>query len=80
LSAPSSAAVPIVAEKIKKGLAPDGFTYGINQGRAAGQEVDHLHIHVLPRYEGDGGGPIQAVVNNLPKEGLAEIAKKIRES
>lgn len=32
---------------------PDGFNIGINDGPAAGQTVPHLHIHLIPRYEGD---------------------------
>jgi len=68
------------AEKIKNALKPDGFTYGINQGRASGQEVDHLHIHIIPRYHDDAGGPIQIVVDNPPKEELKLIAKKIIDS
>src|SRR5665213_4253665 len=29
-----------------KSLQPGGVTIGINQGRASGQEVDHLHVHL----------------------------------
>jgi diadenosine tetraphosphate (Ap4A) HIT family hydrolase len=32
---------------------PAGFNVGFNDGSAAGQTVDHLHIHVIPRYQGD---------------------------
>lgn len=32
---------------------PDGFNIGINDGRAAGQTVMHLHVHLIPRYCGD---------------------------
>ena len=32
---------------------PDGFNIGINEGEAAGQTIEHLHIHLIPRYEGD---------------------------
>jgi len=32
---------------------PDGYNIGINDGVAAGQTVPHLHLHLIPRYEGD---------------------------
>lgn len=63
--------------KILKALAPDGFTIGINQKKAAGQEIDHLHIHVIPRFLDDGGGSVQSVISSMPEESLEEIAKKI---
>lgn len=38
-------------------LAPDGFNIGINDGAAAGQTVPHLHLHLIPRFEGDVADP-----------------------
>ena len=38
-------------------LAADGFNIGINDGTAAGQTVMHLHIHLIPRYNGDQPDP-----------------------
>lgn len=67
-----------VVARIDKALHPDGFTLGINHGKASGQEVQHLHFHIIPRWHGDGGGPIQRIVSNQPKEDLEVIAKKIR--
>lgn len=32
---------------------PDGYNIGVNEGRAAGRTIDHLHIHILPRHQGD---------------------------
>ncbi len=34
-------------------VSPDGFTVGVNDGAAAGQTVEHAHVHVIPRFEGD---------------------------
>lgn len=34
-------------------FAPDGYNVGFNVGAAAGQTVDHLHVHIIPRYDGD---------------------------
>jgi diadenosine tetraphosphate (Ap4A) HIT family hydrolase len=36
---------------------PDGYNIGINDGPAAGQTVQHLHIHLIPRYRGDQPDP-----------------------
>jgi diadenosine tetraphosphate (Ap4A) HIT family hydrolase len=49
---------------------PHGYTIGVNEGRAAGRSVDHLHVHLIPRYEGDvkdaRGGVRQAAPNCDP--------------
>jgi len=73
-------AVKKIAEILKKVFKPDGFTIGINHGKASGQAVDHLHIHIIPRWHGDAGGSIHNVVNNPTEESLEEIARKIREN
>ncbi|HRP25537.1 HIT family protein [Thauera sp.] len=36
---------------------PDGFNIGINDGAAAGQTVQHLHLHLIPRFLGDVPDP-----------------------
>lgn len=74
---PLFATVKKVAIILTDRFKPDGLTIGINQGRAAGQEVDHLHIHILMRYKNDNGGSIQSIVDNPPKESLKEVRKKI---
>lgn len=37
--------------------SPSGFNIGVNDGTAAGQTVMHVHIHLIPRYEGDADDP-----------------------
>jgi histidine triad (HIT) family protein len=66
-----------VAGLLTEKLQYDGATIGMNQGRASGQEVDHLHVHVMPRWHNDGGSSIQSVVNNPPKESVEEIKKRL---
>ncbi len=57
----------------KKALAaafkPDGFNIGVNQGRVAGAGVlDHLHIHIVPRWNGDVNFmPVFADVRVVPQ-------------
>lgn len=70
-------AVKHVTELLTEKLQCDGATIGMNQGRASGQEVDHLHVHVMPRWHNDGGGSIQSAVNNAPSESIEDTKKKI---
>ena len=74
---PLFTAVKRMAELLSKKLKPDGITIGMNQGRASGQEVDHLHVHLMPRWKNDAGHAIQSVVNNLPKETVREMRDRI---
>ena len=38
-------------------LQPQGYNIGINDGAAAGQTVPHLHMHLIPRFDGDSPDP-----------------------
>lgn len=49
-------------------LGPDGFNIGINDGPAAGQTVSHLHIHLIPRFEGDQADPRGCVRWIIPEK------------
>jgi diadenosine tetraphosphate (Ap4A) HIT family hydrolase len=48
---------------------PQGFNVGINCGSAAGQTVEHAHIHLIPRYSGDVVNPRGGVRNVIPGKG-----------
>jgi len=39
-----------VKKYIDKKYSPDGYNIGWNVGKAAGQEVAHAHMHIIPRY------------------------------
>ncbi len=67
-----------ISKEIGHALGTDSFTIGINQGQASGQTVDHLHVHVIPRFPDDGGKSVHSVVHNPPKESVKETAEKIR--
>lgn len=41
-------------KKLRSVLSCDGTNLIINNGAASGQEVPHLHIHIIPRYTNDG--------------------------
>jgi diadenosine tetraphosphate (Ap4A) HIT family hydrolase len=48
---------------------PDGYNLGVNVGKAAGQTVFHLHIHLIPRYAGDVPDPRGGVRHLIPGKG-----------
>ena len=60
-------------------MKPDGFNIGINLGKVAGAGiVEHLHIHVVPRWNGDTNFmPVLANTSVVP-EALVDIAAKLR--
>ena len=50
------ATVKKVATAIRSALAPDGIQIAQFNGAPAGQTIFHLHVHILPRWEGDPKG------------------------
>ena len=63
---------------LRKALAPGGVNIGINLGRAAGAGIaEHLHVHVVPRWNGDTNFlPIVADVRVMP-EYLAQTRERL---
>jgi histidine triad (HIT) family protein len=65
-----------IAKAVVTVVGSDGYNVLINNGPAAGQVVDHLHVHVIPRKAGDG------VLTGWPshryKGGIEKLAAKIR--
>ncbi len=58
-------------------LKVDGLTIGINQGAVSGQTIDHLHVHIFPRFLGDGGGSVHLVVHVPSVRSVEEVYKVI---
>ena len=52
--------------RVEDAVDADASNVGINNGPAAGQEVEHVHVHIVPRFEDDGGNPIHAVAGDVP--------------
>lgn len=57
-----------VQEIIKTEFEPDGFNIGMNVNRAAGQNIMHASIHIIPRYKGDAVGVKSGIRNVIPKK------------
>lgn len=69
-----------LAPAIEAAVDADGVTIGVNDGSAAGQEVPHVHVHVVPRFEGDGAGAIHSLRwerPDLPDDDLDDVAERI---
>jgi histidine triad (HIT) family protein len=70
-----------VSRAVRRAYAPDGINVWSSNGKAAGQEVPHVHIHVLPRLVGDGlmrvypGEPLERY--NADSEVLARVAQLV---
>jgi histidine triad (HIT) family protein len=66
-----------VARAIRDAFAPQGLSVYQANGKAAGQTVFHYHVHLVPRYDGDGMA-LTWPVKNPPRENLEEHAARIR--
>jgi ATP adenylyltransferase len=69
---------------LAKAMKPEGFNIGVNLGRCAGAGiVDHLHVHIVPRWNGDTNFmPVLADTHVVPQaldELYAMLRKRIEE-
>lgn len=66
---------------LEKAFSASGMNIGVNNGEVAGQEVPHVHVHVIPRKKGDGGRGIKSIVWTEPgTNNLEAVAEKIRKA
>ena len=49
-------------------ISPDGYNIGVNSGEAAGQTIFHVHVHLIPRYDGDMKDPRGGVRGVIPNK------------
>ncbi|NWG10243.1 HIT family protein [Candidatus Bathyarchaeota archaeon] len=67
-----------VALAVKKSVKPGGITIAQQNERAAGQDIFHVHVHVIPRYEGQKL-PRFEEVQEVGRARLDEVAKKLKQ-
>ena len=70
--------IPKIAKAIMRGLNYDAFNLCTNNGKASGQEIMHLHFHIVPRREDDGQKLFE---HRTYLDGeILEVTKKIRDA
>ncbi len=78
----------LALKALRYAMKPDGFNMGINEGKVAGAGyAEHMHLHVVPRWNGDTNFmPVLADVKVMPEhldvvyEQLKEALEKVKES
>lgn len=66
-------AVAAVTPAVEAAVDAPATTVAVNNGRAAGQEIDHVHVHVVPRWADDGAGAIHGLFRSVPDLDEAEM-------
>ena len=62
-------------------MKPDGFNIGVNLGKVAGAGIiEHLHIHVVPRWNGDTNFMAVTANTSVVPQALKELAGQLREA
>ncbi|NMJ87029.1 MAG: HIT family protein [Thaumarchaeota archaeon] len=67
-----------LAKAVVKAVNADGFTLGQNNGEAANQEVPHVHVHIVPRFNNDSEGSRWPSRKIVLEEELNNTATKIQ--
>jgi histidine triad (HIT) family protein len=56
-----------IVDAVETGSQVSASTIAIHNGSEAGQEVSHVHVHIVPRKKDDGAGPIHSMFKVKPK-------------
>jgi histidine triad (HIT) family protein len=71
-----------ITPAVEDSVGAPASTVAFNNGEDAGQEVPHVHCHIVPRFAEDGGKPIHSLFTgaDLSDEEMGEIADAIRDA
>ncbi len=70
-------AVPRIARALRAAMPMDGLSLWQSNGEAGGQEVDHVHLHLLPRLAGAGDGLMKVYGDGVPTDSPSELRETI---
>ncbi len=78
--------VVAVQGRLSRVFGGDDYTVVVHDGPAAGQEIPHVHVHVIPRFEGDGGTSLLSMFPSAPPfdsseshpDKLSNLSNKLR--
>lgn len=71
----------LCVELLRKAMHPDGFNLGVNMGLVGGAGVaDHIHMHIVPRWNGDTNFMPVISDTRVISEGLQATYKKLKET
>ncbi len=73
-------AVVRLAGPVRTALGAAGTTIGVNNGEATGQTIPHVHVHIVPRREGDGAGSVHTIFPRRTSRALPDVGAAIREA
>lgn len=64
-----------ISKKLRETLDKPSTTIAIHNGKEAGQEIPHVHVHIIPRDTIDGGGPIHNIMSEPYKTDNDKLQK-----
>ena len=63
---------------VELGVGVGSTTIAIHNGIEAGQEIPHVHIHIIPRRQGDGAGAVHSMFRQRPESGSVDMGSVCR--
>ncbi len=71
-----------MADVCKSGVKADGISIGQSNGRAAGQIVQHLHFHVIPRFNTEGPVGLEGIlpVKKMDESSMNKIVETLQKA